>query len=190
MRGFITGVVVTVVVILVGTYQFLHLGKFPIGADNPPGRMERALANMAMDAYVDRNAPKQDNPMQPNAQNLSVGARVYELNCASCHGGLLQRVSPMRAKFNPPVPQIINRVPQDPDAHLFWIAKHGIRLTGMPTWDGVLSDNQIWQAIAFVKHSANLPPEAQEAWRQAAAPDANAISRPTPSPAPGTQPQH
>jgi mono/diheme cytochrome c family protein len=140
---------------------------------------------MAMDEYVDRNAPKQDNPMQPNAQNLIAGARLYEQHCSYCHGGLLQRVSPMRAKFNPPVPQIINRIPGDPDAHLFWVAKHGIRLTGMPSWAGILSDDQIWQVIAFVKHSANLPPEAQEAWRQAAAP-ATANSAP-PQAAPPTQ---
>ena len=65
MRGFITGVLLTLAVILGGTYQYLHLGKFPIGADNPPSSVERWLANMAMDEYVDRNAPKQDNPMQP-----------------------------------------------------------------------------------------------------------------------------
>jgi len=188
MRGFITGVVLTVAVILVGGYELLHLGKLPIGADNPPGAVERWVANMAVDAYVDRNAPKQDNPMQPNAQNLSAGARLYEQNCSYCHGGLLQRISPMRTKFNPPVPQILNHIPGDPDANLFWIAKHGIRLTGMPGWEGILSDNQLWQVIAFVKHSANLPPEAQEAWRQAAAPAAAASAPPPASPT-GSQPQ-
>lgn len=190
MRGFITGVLLTVVVILGGLYQYLHLGKFAIGADNPPGSIERWLAEMAMDGYIERNVPKQDNPMPPNAQNLMAGARLYEQNCAYCHGGLLQRVSPMRTKFNPPVPQIINRIPGDPDAHLFWIVKHGIRLTGMPSWTGVLSDDQIWQVVAFVKHSANLPPEAQEAWRLAAAPVAVNAAPPQASPNPGSPPQH
>ena len=96
----------------------------------------------------------------------------------------------MRAKFNPPVPQIINRIPGDPDAHLFWVIKHGIRLSGMPSWAGILSDDQIWQVIAFVKHSANLPAEAQEAWRQAAAPaTANPAPPQTAPPTPGSQPQ-
>jgi mono/diheme cytochrome c family protein len=190
MRGFISGVVLTVAVILGGLYQYLHLGKFPIGADNPPSAVERWLTEKAMDEYVDRNMPKQDNPMQPNAQNLAAGARLYEQNCSYCHGGLLQRVSPMRAKFNPPVPQIIDRIPGDPDAHLFWIIKHGIRLSGMPSWAGILSDDQIWQVIAFVKHSANLPAEAQEAWRQAAAPaTANPAPPQTAPPTPGSQPQ-
>ncbi|MGA2962030.1 MAG: cytochrome c [Candidatus Korobacteraceae bacterium] len=190
MRGFITGVLLTVAVILGGTYQYLHLGKFPVGADNPPGTIERWLADMAMEEYIDRNMPKQGNPMQPNAQNLAAGARLYEQNCSYCHGGLLQRVSPMRTKFNPPVPQIINQIPGDPDAHLFWAIKHGIRLSGMSSWAGILSDDQIWQVTAFVKHSANLPPEAQEAWRQAAAPaTANSAPPPTAPPAPASQPK-
>jgi len=190
MRGFITGVLLTLAVMIAGSYEYLHLGKFPIGADNPPGSVERWLANMAVDEYVARNAPKQDNPMQANAQNLSAGARLYEQNCSYCHGGLLQRISPMRTKFNPPVPQLLNHIPGDPDSHLFWVAKHGIRLSGMPSWADILNDNQIWQVIAFVKHSANLPPEAQEAWRQAAAPamsnSAPSSTAPTTS---GSQPQ-
>ena len=190
MRGFITGVLLTVIVIVGGLYQYLHLGKFPIGADNPPGTIERWLANMAMDEYIDRNMPKQDNPIQANAQNLSAGARLYEQNCSYCHGGLVQRISPMRAKFNPPVPQILNHIPGDPDAHLFWAVKHGIRLSGMPSWAGILGDDQIWQVVTFVKHSANLPPEAQEAWRQAAVPPAgNAAPPQTTPPAQGSQPK-
>jgi mono/diheme cytochrome c family protein len=173
MRGFVTGVVLTLLAIVGGTLVSLYLGKIPLGADNPPGTLERMLANMAMDEYVERNAPKQQNPMQPTAENLIAGARSYEANCSYCHGGAARRVSPMSTKFNPPVPQIINNIPGDPDAHLFWIVKHGIRLTGMPAWDRVLSDQQMWQVVAFVKHSANLPPEVQSAWQQAAAPAAN-----------------
>jgi len=189
MRGFITGVVLTLVVIIAGGYEYLHQGKFPVGADNPPGTIERWLANMAVDEYVDRNAPKQENPMQPNPQNLAAGARLYEQNCSFCHGGLLQRISPMRARLNPPAPQIINHFPGDPDSHLFWVVKHGVRLSGMPTWGGMLTDDQIWQVVAFVKHSANLPPEAQEAWRQAAAPAAANTAPPQTPPAQSNQPQ-
>jgi mono/diheme cytochrome c family protein len=38
----------------------------------------------------------------------------------------------------------------------------------MPAWDGILSDDEIWKVIAFVKHTDKLPSEAQAAWRAAA----------------------
>lgn len=168
MRGFIFGVVLTLVVIFGGLYLFVAGGKFPVGADNPPGPYERKLANMAMDEYVDKHAPAQANPFQPTADNLMVGAMEYEEHCAMCHGGAKSRISPMRTKFNPPVPQLINHIPRDEDAHLWWVTKHGIRLTGMPSWDGVLSDDEIWKVIAFVKNSDKLPPEVQQMWMNTA----------------------
>ena len=183
MRAFITGVLLTIVAILGGIYLLLNQGKFPVGADNPPSRLERSLANMAVDQYVERNAPKQSNPMAANVENLTAGARAYEQNCSFCHGGAARRISPMRTKFNPPVPQIINHIPGDPDANLFWVTKHGIRMSGMPTWDGILSDNQIWQIIAFVKNSGKLPPEVQQAWQQVAASPTSAPSNPVAAPA-------
>ena len=75
----------------------------------------------------------------------------------------------MQNQFNPPVPQLVNRVPPDADAWLFWVTKHGVRMTGMPSWGGVMSDDEMWKIVAFIKHSGQLPPEAAAAWQQAAA---------------------
>jgi mono/diheme cytochrome c family protein len=67
----------------------------------------------------------------------------------------------MRDKFSPPAPQLINRIPHDDDAWLFWVTKHGVRMTGMPAWDGVLPDDEIWTIITFVKHSDKLPADVE-----------------------------
>jgi mono/diheme cytochrome c family protein len=63
---------------------------------------------------------------------------------------------------------LIARVPDDEDAWVFWVTKHGARMTGMPSWDGILSDDQIWTVVAFIKHSDKLPPEVDAAWKRAA----------------------
>jgi mono/diheme cytochrome c family protein len=168
MRGFVVGVVLTLLLLACGGFLVANRGWFPVGADNAPGTLEHRLANMATDAYVESHAPGQENPVQPTPAALSDGARTYEMHCSLCHGGAAQRISAIRTKFSPPVPQIINRIPRDPDANLWWITKHGIRMTGMPGWDGILSDQEIWQVIAFVKHSNKLPPEALKAWKDAA----------------------
>src|SRR3954451_23818481 len=62
-------------------------------------------------------------------------------------------------------PQLINRIPHDPDNWLFWVTKHGVRMTGMPAWDGIMSDEEIWSVIAFIKNSNTLPPEVAAAWQ-------------------------
>jgi mono/diheme cytochrome c family protein len=164
MKGFVLGIIVTLLAIAGSVYAVSRHGLYPIGADNPPSNLERTLAGRALDAYADRHKPAGDNPTPLTAANLGDGAKEYEEHCAFCHGGAKARISPMRDKFNPPVPQLINRIPHDPDAWLFWVTKHGVRMTGMPTWDGVLSDEEMWKIVAFIKHSDKLPPEAQAEW--------------------------
>jgi len=74
----------------------------------------------------------------------------------------------MEHQFNPPAPQLVNVVPEVDDAWLFWVTKHGVRMTAMPSWSGVMSDNDIWKVVAFLKQSDKLPPEAQAAWQKTA----------------------
>jgi mono/diheme cytochrome c family protein len=55
-------------------------------------------------------------------------------------------------------------VEDDPDGVSFWKIKHGIRLTGMPSFGSTLSDQEIWTLVLFLKHMDKLPPVAQQAW--------------------------
>src|SRR3954463_1525684 len=168
MRGFIFGVIVTLVLLAGTVFAVSTFGLYPIGADNPPGGLERSLAMRAMDTYAEKHKPAMDNPTQLTADNLTEGAKEYEEHCAFCHGGAKAKLSPMQNKFNPPVPQLVSRVPHDPDNWLFWVTKHGVRMTGMPAWDGVMSDEEIWKVVAFLKHTDKLPPETAAAWQQLA----------------------
>jgi len=169
MRGFVFGVVITLLVITCGVYAVSQFGLYPIGADNPPGSIERTIAGRAMDRYAEKHKPAGDNPVQVGSDSLMAGAKEYEEHCAFCHGGAKARISPMRDQFNPPAPQLINRIPHDDDAWLFWVTKHGVRMTGMPAWDRILSDDEMWKVIAFIKHSDKLPPDVQSAWQRMAA---------------------
>lgn len=168
MKTFLAGIIATLLAIVVAVFAVAHVGLYPIGADNPPGALERALANRALDVYASKHKPEGSNPTTVTAANLTEGAKEYEEHCAFCHGGAKAKISPMQNKFNPPVPQLINQIPHDDDAWLFWVTKHGVRMTAMPSWDGVLSDDEMWKIVAFIKHSDKLPPETQAAWLQLA----------------------
>jgi thiosulfate dehydrogenase len=168
LRGFILGIVITLLALAGGVFAASHFGLYPIGADHPPSALERSLAGRAMDVYADKHKPEGPNPVAITPANLAEGARAYEAHCALCHGGAKAKISPMRDKFNPPAPQLVNRIPHDPETWIFWVTKHGVRMTGMPTWDGILSDDQMWKIVAFIKRSNKLPPEALTVWKSAA----------------------
>jgi mono/diheme cytochrome c family protein len=43
--------------------------------------------------------------------------------------------------------------------------RHGIRLTGMPSFHETLSDRQIWEVALFLKHMDKLPPKVERDWK-------------------------
>jgi thiosulfate dehydrogenase len=179
MKAFIGGILFSVLVLVCAVCAVSTFGWYPMGADNPPSGLERAIAMRAMDVYADKHKPAVNNPTTITAETLTEGAKEYEEHCAFCHGGAKAKISPMQHKFNPPVPQLISEVPGDPDNWLFWVTKHGVRMTGMPSWDGIMSDDEIWKVVAFLKHSDKLPPETAAAW-QALASEPGAIEEHTP----------
>ena len=33
---------------------------------------------------------------------------------------------------------------------LYWITRHGVKMSGMPAWEVHLSENDLWAVVAFV----------------------------------------
>ncbi len=100
MRGFITGVIITLLVLFVGGYFYATTGHFdPRAVGNKPSDFEVHAAMKSLDEWVDQHAPKQANPFQPTMDNIMDGSMTYDKHCASCHGSVKQPDSPLRTKF-------------------------------------------------------------------------------------------
>ena len=80
MRGFVLGVILTLLVVFGGAYFYTTTGHFDTRAvGNTPSTVERRTANQSVDAWVDGHAPKQANPFQPTRDNvLSPGTAADE----------------------------------------------------------------------------------------------------------------
>jgi len=167
MRGFILGVLASIAVALVGGFLVLQSGLIPANADAAPGKLELWAAGTSLSATIAREAPKSANPVPLTDANLVEGARLYGQHCAVCHGTAAgdASASPVAKGEYPKPPQLgTDGVEDDADGVTYWKIKHGIRLTGMPSWSGSLTDQQIWTVALFLKHMDKLPPAAQAAW--------------------------
>ena len=56
-----------------------------------------------------------------------------------------------------------------PENQNFFIIQHGVRLSGMPAWNTILSEQQIWQVTTFLSHMDKLPAQVSDEWKTAAA---------------------
>jgi thiosulfate dehydrogenase len=166
MRNFILGVTIVVVLCVLGGLAFIWLGYMPTNADATPGAIERNVAMHALDAAMDRHAPHIDNPVQPTDDNIIEGMKIYGMNCAQCHGALDLKPSPLEKSFYPPPPQIILDPLDDPEWHIFYAIKTGVRYTGMPAWNKALSELDMWKVAAFLSRVEKLPPGVRDYWKQ------------------------
>jgi thiosulfate dehydrogenase len=165
MGKFFLGVVITLAVIILAGLGFAMLGFFPTAANVTPPHLEAHLAMSAVDASMDRHAPRITNPLTPTDQNLEEGMKLYTMNCSLCHGGLDRKPSTLVNSFYPPPPNLVSDPPEDPEWHIFYTMRTGIRYTGMPAWDKTLTEQEMWKVTMFLSHMDKLPPAVQEYWK-------------------------
>ena len=104
-------------------------------------------------------------------ERLILGQRVYEANCAVCHGAALQGQANWRqrradGRLPAPPHDASGHTWHHPDEQLFAITKFGpAALAGgsyesdMPAYDGLLSDAEIWAVLSYIK--SRWPPAIQ-----------------------------
>jgi len=166
MRNFILGVVITIVVLAIGGTGLALLGFIPTNANTSPPEMERHIAMSALDASMERHAPRINNPVPPTDENLIAGIKIYTMNCAGCHGGLDRKSVEFSRSFYPPAPNLMLDPPDDPEWHVFYVIRTGIRYTGMPAWEKNISESDMWKVTAFLTRVKKLPPAVQDYWKK------------------------
>ncbi len=169
VRIFVFGIVFTIICLAAVGYIVLRTGMIPANADAQPSTIEAFIARTSLRATLDRDAPKGPNPVAMNDSNLIEGIRLYARNCVICHGDATgdRSASAISKGEYPAPPQLAtDGVEDDPEGWTFWKVKHGIRWTGMPSWQDALTDEQIWMVALFLGHMDKLPPSAEAAWKQ------------------------
>ena len=146
--------VTTLGLILGAILLTLKLGFFPVNADAAPSSLEMRIFPMVLHASVTRQASAIRS--RPLAESDSTGREIYTAMCAECHGRLDGRAGVLGESLYPPAPRLAGHPTFYSDPELFWVIKHGIRNTGMPSWGNRLSDEDIWNVVGFVKSLANL----------------------------------
>ena len=167
MNRFLWGLVAGLIVFPLLLIVFLLSGHAPTAVTDRPFPLERFLAGGALHARIRREAPKRDLASFTTA-DLVAGAEVYRRGCG-CHGLPDSPQNRARPATFPPAPQLFTpdgSVIDDPVGVSYWKVKNGIRLTGMPSFKFVLSDDQMWQVAALVAKADKLPTEALDALKQ------------------------
>jgi mono/diheme cytochrome c family protein len=122
----------------------------------PPGKIERDVMIWTKHSVFIRNKSER-NPLQPTEANIASGKEAFTHYCVACHGMDGQNTGvPFADTLSPPVPLLnSSEVQSYTDGQLKWVIDNGIFPSGMPGSKGILSDEEIWSTVLFIRH---LPP--------------------------------
>jgi thiosulfate dehydrogenase len=156
-KGLVLGILVGILLIAVSVFFYFSSGRAPVATSAPPMPFEKKLAQMGLQAYLDK-LPHPQPQVPADEVNLIAGAKIYKEQCAVCHGLPNEPKTAAAQGMFPAPPQLFHGagVTDDDAWESYWKAENGIRMTGMPAFKGQLTETQIWQVVVLVKNADKI----------------------------------
>lgn len=182
MKSFLLGLILGLLAIPVAAYVYFKTGDPPVAVADHPFPLERRIVKVPLHARIHREMPSLE-PIQPTDANLQAGARIYNEQCSACHGSYGSS-SDFANHMYPRAPQLwqahgngkVVGVSDDPAGETYWKVDNGIRLSGMPAFNKILSPTEMWQVSLLLSRADRLPPNVMEMLRRPAGQNAVAAT--------------
>ena len=157
MKRAIAAMAVVVSIGVAAASWFILFGMYDVGADTPHWNITRKLIEVVRDRSIAARARNVEVPDLRDEQLVLKGAGQYAAMCANCHLAPEQQDSEIRPGLYPRPPNLTEqRI--DPKT-VFWVTKHGLKMSGMPAWGVGHDDETIWSIVAFVGKLPGLSAE-------------------------------
>jgi len=144
---------VVIAFMFVAVIVIAGLAQINLDALQEPGHVETVLATRAKHILVRRSSSHGIPPPPANLQaSIEEGDKLYGTDCGGCHGLDGNKLTDAGRWMYPRAAQLASHeVQQYSDRELFWIVKNGIRLSGMPAFGRVETDEHIWDIVHYIR---------------------------------------
>jgi mono/diheme cytochrome c family protein len=144
-------VLIAATTIIVATVAFIYSGVYDVGATSP----HWAATTWAMATLRDRSIDVHSGgiavpPGLEDPAKILLGVDHFAAHCAECHGAPGVPKGDIARGLYPAPPDLADRAVDHRPARLFWILKHGLKMSGMPAWPDH-SDEELWATVAFLQ---------------------------------------
>ncbi|HEX2804407.1 MAG TPA: cytochrome c [Sphingomicrobium sp.] len=172
-RGFswtaaLAGAAAMLLLLLLAGAAIAFGGLYPVAASKPDPAGIGPILHETMERGIKRSARGLVGPRLSAADVLEGGSHFKGM-CQQCHGGPGAERDEFAAGMNPRPPDLAKTQGEWTREEIFWIAKHGIKMSGMPAFGNGAPDDELWKVAAFVKQLPKV-----SASRYASLPNAHA----------------
>jgi len=159
--------VVLIALVLAVVAVIVGLTQIRLDALQEPGHLETFLATQVKHLLVHRSSREGIPPAPTNLQqSIDEGDKLYATDCSMCHGPDGHTPTDSGRWMYPRASDLTSPAVQHySNGELFWIVKNGIRLSGMPAFGRVESDEHIWNLVHYLRtmrgsaHPESKPPQ-------------------------------
>ena len=159
MRKVIATVAAIIALVILAGAGLVYSGTYYVGADRPHWSVTAWLLNEARDRSIRAHASGMTIPAGlDDPARIMAGVSHYDEHCAVCHCAPGVERGDVAEGLYPRPPNLADAARSYTPSELFWIVKHGIRMTGMPSW-GDHSDDELWATVAFLRKLVEMSPQ-------------------------------
>ncbi|MDM0021933.1 c-type cytochrome [Variovorax saccharolyticus] len=117
-----------------------------------------SVMETAMRQSVRLRARRIEPPALDDPSLLVRGAACFRDKCVQCHGAPGVAQSDIGKSMQPLPGPLVDARQHWRARELYWVTKHGIRMSGMPAWEFRLSEKELWAVVAFLQRLPDLTP--------------------------------
>ena len=129
---YVLGGLASLALLLVVVAAFALAGGYNVAATEGHNGLTRWFLATVMRRSVASRATSVNAPTQFTSEQVAEGFSEFDEMCVTCHGAPGRDRGEVGKGLNPRPPKLAEAAKEWSTAELFWIVKHGVKMTGMP----------------------------------------------------------
>jgi|TARA_R100000501_G_scaffold18540_1_gene40549 mono/diheme cytochrome c family protein len=159
LRGIIIGALGMLLLLILIALIVVLTGGYNVAATDRHNPIVGWALTTTMTNSVQGRASGIEAPSRFTPVMIEAGAGEYKAMCAHCHGGVGESRAEWAETMRPSPPALAHAAAEWSPEEVFWLVKHGVKMSGMPAFGPTHDDETLWNIAAFVKAMPEMSAE-------------------------------
>ena len=160
--GVVVGILGVVAAVAVFGLIVVYSGAYNVAATEEHTSFVRWAFDTTFQNSIELRAAEIVPPENVTPEMVTAGAGAYMSMCQHCHAGPGVERARWANGMRPQPPHLTEAASHWEIEEVFWLVRHGARMTGMPAFGPTHEDGALWNIAAFVKELPGMTPERYE----------------------------